>query len=77
MAVLGEHVSHGEYPSVNGSFVFGDEYKRAFIFQSVVVSLIFRTPTDLPLRAGTEDPLSLVDVYYMAWLVDGKPLFSI
>ena len=37
------------------------------------ISLIFHTPTDLPLRAGTEDLLLLVDVYYLVWLAGGKP----
>ena len=44
---------------------------------SPVILPVFHTPTDPPLRAGTEHPLLLVDVYYMAWLADGKLLFSI
>ena len=38
-----------------------------------VYPLIFHTPTDLPLHAGTEDLLLLVDVYYLVWLAGGKP----
>jgi len=45
------------------------------VFHSVY-TLIFHTPTDLPLHAGTEDLLLLVDVYYLVWLAGGKPWFS-
>ena len=58
----------GEYPY--------DVYALAMsigrVFHSVY-TLIFHTPTDLPLHAGTEDLLLLVDVYYLVWLAGGKP----
>ena len=49
---------------------------KIFLPRSVISSLIFHTPTDLPLRAGTEDILLLIGVYYLIWLADGKLLFS-
>ena len=67
---------HGQRcPSVTYDIMCGVGDNTLCVFHSVY-TLIFHTPTDLPLHAGTEDLLLLVDVYYLVWLAGGKPWFS-
>ena len=63
-----EHVSRGDILMV----LCVSDRSVGRILHSVY-PLIFHTPTDLPLHAGTEDLLLLVDVYYLVWLAGGKP----
>ena len=81
-SIMREHVSQGNdvrywchgqrCPSVTYDIMCGVGDNTLCVFHSVY-TLIFHTPTDLPLHAGTEDLLLLVDVYYLVWLAGGKP----